>query len=141
MSKIKVWDEYEIKARYIPCFVAAILPVHFCIQFFGKSFWDTIITNIGWLLVTNLSCSLVVTLALIQIQCGIAKHWIEESIFGKGGIDFPTTHLLLFQDYFLSKNTKIAIREKIVKDFNFELMSESQENTNIKEAKKLAREA
>jgi len=141
MSKIKAWDEYEIKARYIPCFVAAVVPVHFCIQFLGESFWKTMVTNIGWLVVANVSLSLVVTLALIQLQCGIAKHWIEEGIFGKGGINFPTTTILLFQDSFLSRSMKVAVREKIAKDFNFQLMDASQEKIDIDEARRLAREA
>jgi hypothetical protein len=109
MSMPRAWDEYEIKARYIPCFLAAVLPVHFGIQFFGNAFWETIAKNIGWLVVTNFSLSLLVTLALIQFQCGIAKHWIEEGIFGKGGINFPTTTLLLFRDPFLSRNMKVAL--------------------------------
>lgn len=141
MSEIKTWDEYEIKARYIPCLIAAVFPVHFAIQFLGESFWATIVTNVGWLILTNVSLSLVVTLALIQLQCGIAKHWIEEGIFGKGGINFPTTNILLFQDSFLSKSMKAELREKIMKDFNFKLLSAGQEKKDIDEAKKRAREA
>ncbi|MFZ4438866.1 MAG: Mov34/MPN/PAD-1 family protein [Syntrophales bacterium] len=59
MSNPKSWDEYEIKARYIPCFIAAIPPVHFLIQLLGPSFWETIIRNVGWMLVANISLSLV----------------------------------------------------------------------------------
>jgi len=141
MNKIKAWDEYEIKARYIPCLITAVFPVHFCILFLGEAFWETIVTNIGWLMIANVSLSLVVTLALIQLQCGIAKHWIEESIFGRGGVNFPTTTFLLFQDSFLSMSMKTAIREKVMRDFKFELMNASQEQTDINEAKRLAREA
>jgi len=141
MEKIKFWDEYEIKARYIPCFIAAVFPVHFCIQFLGKSFWESIVSNIGWLAAANLSLSLIITLTLIQLQCSVAKHWIEEGVFGKGGINFPTTSFLLFQDSFLSKRMKGTIREKIIKDFNFELMNEIQEQKDIDEARRLAREA
>lgn len=141
MNIPKTWDEYEIKARYIPCFLAAIVPIHFGILLLGNPFWDAIAKNVGWMVFTNLSLSLVVTLALIQLQCGIAKHWIEEGIFGKGGINFPSTVILLFQDSFLSKKMKVAIRAKIAKDFNFELMSEIQELADTEEAKRLAREA
>ena len=141
MNNPKFWDEYEIKARYIPCFIAAVPLVHFFIQILGATFWDTLARNVGWLLITNMSLSLVVTLALIQLQCGIAKHWIEESIFGKGGINFPTTYYLLFHDQNLSRNIKIAIREKIYRDFHFKLMDDIQENVDVEEAKRLAREA
>lgn len=141
MSNPKFWDEYEIKARYIPCFVAAVPLVHFLIQLLGPSFWETIARNVGWMLVANISLSLVVTLSLIQLQCGIAKHWIEESVFGKGGMNFPTTNLLLFQDSILSRSMKMAIREKIYCDFHFKLMDEVQECKDIEEAKRLTREA
>lgn len=141
MSNPKSWDEYEIKARYIPCFIAAVPPVHFLIQLLGPSFWETIARNVGWMLVTNISLSFIVMLVLIQLQCGIAKHWVEESVFGKGGINFPTTNLLLFQDHILSRNIKMAIREKIYENFHFKLMDEDQEYNDIEEAKRLVREA
>lgn len=141
MDGIKAWDEYEIKARYIPCFITAIFPVHFLVLFLGVSFWETIMTNIGWLMVANISLSLVVTLALIQLQSGIAKHWVEEGVFGKGGINFPTTDFLLFKDAYLSKRMKVAMRKKIKEDFNFELMDEDQEKADLDEARRTSREA
>ena len=141
MDKITPWDEYEIKVRYIPCLITAIFPAHFCVQFLGEAFWKTIATNIGWMLAANISLSLILTLALIQLQCGIAKHYFEESIFGKGGINFPTTNMLLFCTSFLSKNMKKAIREKIKNDFNLILMDAEQERLDLDEAKKRAREA
>ena len=141
MEKVTSWDEYEIKARYIPCFITAMFPVHFCIQFLGESFWTTIAADLGWMVVANVSISMIITLALIQLQCGIAKHLIEESIFGKGGIDFPTTTMLLFRDSFLSTSMKNAIREKVLRNFNFELMNENKEQIKFDEAKKRCREA
>jgi hypothetical protein len=141
MDKITAWDEYEIKARYIPCFITAIFPVHFFVLFLGASFWETLVRNIGWLMVANISLSLIVTLALIQLQSGLAKHWIEEGTFGKGGINFPTTNFLLFKDSYLSKGMKLAIREKILNDFTFQLLSEDQELGNLDEARKASREA
>jgi hypothetical protein len=141
VDEVKAWDEYEIKARYIPCFISAIFPVHFLVLFLGVSFWETLTANIGWLMVANISLSLVVTLALIQLQSGIAKHWVEEGVFGEGGINFPTTNFLLFKDAYLSKGMKVAIRKKIKEDFNFELMDEDQEGLDIDEARKTAREA
>ena len=121
MSNPKIWDEYEIRARYVPCFITAVPLVHFLIQLLGPTFWETIANNMGWMLVTNIGLSLIVTLAIIQLQCGIAKHWIEESIFGQTSINFPTSTILLFNNNFLSHITKKSIREKINKDFHFTL--------------------
>lgn len=141
MNNPKFWDEYEIKARYIPCFVTAVPLVHFLILFIGMPFWEKLVSNIGWLLVTNTSFSLIVMLGLMQLQCGIAKHWIEENTFGKGGINFPTTNLLLFENHTLSHSMKVSIREKIFNDFNFKIMNDVQECDDTEEARRLAREA
>ncbi|MBJ6724195.1 hypothetical protein [Geomesophilobacter sediminis] len=141
MNQAKWWDEYEIKARYIPCFVATVFPVHFAIQFLGHAFWQSLAKDVAWLVVANLTLPAVVTLALIQVQCAIAKHWVEEGVFGKGGINFPTTAYLLFQDSFLSGKVKLAIREKVLKDFNFALMDVAEEKASPQEARKVAREA
>jgi len=141
MSNPKSWDEYEIKARYIPCFVTAVPLVHFLIQFAGMSFWETLVNNIGWLLIANTSISLIATLALIQLQCGLAKHWVEEGVFGKSGIKFPTTNLLLYENHVLSRSMKEAIREKIFNDFNFKIMNDVQECDDVEEARRLVREA
>ncbi len=141
MSNPKSWDEYEIKARYIPCFIAAVPPVHFLIQLLGPSFWETIARNVGWMLVTNISLSLIVMLALIQLQCGIAKGWIEESVFGKGGERFPTTDMLLLTEGYLSRESKIRIRERITKMFHVNFLSIDSEKEDPVEARLIAREA
>ena len=141
MSMPKSWDEYEIKARYVPCLISVIPFIHFLTLLLGESFWKSFSDNIGWLLVADLSFSIVIAIALIQIQCGIAKHWIEESIFGKGGKYFPTTNMLLFSDQTLSESSKMSLREKMLHDFKFKLMDEDQESRDKEEARRLSREA
>ena len=82
MDKIKWWDEYEIRARYIPTFLAVIPIVHFAILFFGGAFWDDLIKSISWMLIiSNLSLSIIVMLALVQLQCSLGKIWIEDVVF------------------------------------------------------------
>jgi hypothetical protein len=141
MSMPKSWDEYEIKARYIPCLISVIPLVHFLILLLGVNFWKSLSANISWLLVVDLSLSVVITVALIQVQCDIAKHWIEESIFGKGGKFFPTTDLLLFSDQTLSRHSKMLLRKKVLYDFQFNLMDEKMESSDKDEARRLSREA
>ena len=141
MSMPNSWDEYEIKARYIPCLFSVIPLVHFLTLLMGESFWKSLSENISWLLVADLSMSVVIAIAFIQLQCGIAKHWIEESIFGKGGKYFPTTDMLLFSDPILSRNSKELLRDRILHDFNLKLMDERQENSDKDEARRLSREA
>jgi hypothetical protein len=137
----KSWDEYEIKARYIPCLISIIPLVHFLTLLLGESFWKSLSDNISWLLIADLSLSIVIAIAIIQLQCSIAKHWIEESIFGKGGKCFPTTDMLLFGDQTLSKNNKVLLRERILYDFKLKLIDEKEETSGKDEARRLAREA
>ena len=118
MNKIKSWDEYEIKARYIPTFLSVIPIVHFLILFVGMGFWQELISNISWMLViANLSLSLIVMLGIAQFQSSLGKIWIEESIFGKGGDRFPTTNMLLYNKGLISRDRKNLLRIKISEMF------------------------
>ena len=142
MKRSKSWDEYEIKARYIPTFISVIPIVHFAIIFLGKSFWNELADNISWMLVVaNLSLSLIVMLALVQIQSSLGKSWIEESIFGKGGVNFPTADMLLYSGGFISKQRKEQLRRMISDLSGSTFSTEDEERDNPLNAKLQAREA
>lgn len=142
MNKIKSWDEYEIKARYIPTFLSVVPLVHFLRLFVGSIFWKELISNIEWMLVVaDLSLSLIIMLALVQFQCSLGKHWIEESVFGKGGERFPTTDMLLYNGGLISVERKEQIRNKITKLFKYAFSTANEENTNPSNARLQAREA
>ena len=142
MDKIKSWDEYEIKARYIPTFLSIIPIVHFSILFIGMNFWQELISNISWMLViANVSLSLLVMLAMVQFQSSIAKIWIEESVFGKGGDKFPTTDMLLYREGLISKDRKELLRSKITEMSGCMFSSEDEERDDPENARLKAREA
>jgi hypothetical protein len=142
MNMPKSWDEYEIKARYIPCLISVIPLVHFSILLLGNAFWKDIVNNFSWLLVvTNVSASLIMMIFFIQIQTGVAKHWIEESIFGQGGKYFPTTEMLLLTGGLLSQEGKTALRKKISTQFNFIFPETEEETKDPENARLRAREA
>jgi len=142
VDKIKSWDEYEIKARYIPTFLSVIPIVHFLILFVGMGFWKELISNISWMLViANLSFSLIVMLAITQFQSSLGKIWIEESIFGKGGDKFPTTNMLLYNEGLISKGRKELLRTKISDKSGCVFSSEKEEKSNPENARLQAREA
>jgi len=142
MNKTKFWDEYEIKARFIPTFLSVAPLVHFLILFLGEAFWKELIGNIGWMLiVADLSLSLIVMLALVQVQCGFAKHWVEESVFGKGGVRFPTTDMLLYNGGLISFERKEQIRNRITEQFSVKLSSRDEEKNKPDNARLQAREA
>jgi len=141
MKSINWWDEYEIKARYVPTFISVVPLVQFLLLFLGNSFWSSLSQNIGWMLITNIGLSLIIMLALVQLQCSFAKYWIEESIFGQGGINFPTTKMLLLNDSLISEERKEKLRLKIGELFQFSLPTKEEERKNPENAKLKAREA
>lgn len=142
MDKFKSWDEYEIKARYIPAFLSVIPIVHFLILFVGMSFWHELIGNISWMLViANLSLSLIVMLAIAQLQSTLGKIWIEESIFGKDGGRFPTTNMLLYNEGLISKDRKDLLRTKISEMSDCTFSSEKEEKDDPENARLQTREA
>lgn len=141
MNKAKWWDEYEIKARYIPTFISSVPLVHFLLLFLGPTFWQNLSANISWMLVANIGLSLMIMLALVQFQCGFSKHWVEEPIFGKGGVHFPSTNMLLFNSTLISTTRKEQVRKKIFDLFSMELSTKNDENKNPENARLKARDA
>lgn len=142
MDKIKWWDEYEIKARYIPTFLSVIPIVHFSIVFFGGAFWSELFRSISWMLViANISVSLIVMLALVQFQCSLGKVWIEEALFGKGGERFPTTDMLLYCGGLISKQRKEQLRCRISDVSGCSFSNEEEERADPSNARLQAREA
>jgi hypothetical protein len=142
MTKPKSWDEYEIKARYIPCLITPIPLSHFLILFLGKTFWETLASEAGWILVvSNISMPLVAVIALIHLQCNIGKQWIEESVFGQGGASFPTTDMLLLHGGMISSDAKSRIRSKATQLFGITFPDQTQEAAAPEEARLVAREA
>lgn len=142
MKNIKWWDEYEIKARYIPTFLSVIPIAHFSIVFFGGTFWDELFTSISWMLIiSNVSLSLIIMLALVQFQCSLGKIWIEQSVFGKGGERFPTTDMLLYGGGFISNQRKELLRHRISDISGYVLSTEEEERADPSNARMQAREA
>jgi hypothetical protein len=140
--KPKVWDEYEIKARYIPTFLSIIPLTHFLITYLGEKFFEVIIENITWMLIIqDFGLSLILMLSFVQVQCFISKYWIEESIFGKGGKNFPTTEILLFSNNLISLERKKAIREKIEMNFKIKLPDSDYEVSDQNESRLRIRES
>lgn len=135
----KFWDEYEIKARYIPCFISVIPLVHFLVMLLGHSFWEEVVTEISWMVViTDISFSLVLMLSLIQLQTAIGKHIIEKSVFGRNGEYFPTNDILLLSSGFYSKEKKLELRKKIETHFNTKFPED--ELVNIENSRLFVRE-
>lgn len=93
------------------------------------------------LIISNLSLSIIVMLALVQLQCSLGKIWIEESVFGKGGEKFPTTDMLLYSGGLISKQRKEQLRCRISDMSGFAFSTEEEEYADPANARLQAREA
>ncbi|HML31957.1 hypothetical protein [Sporomusa sphaeroides] len=138
---MKPWDEYEIKARYIPTFLSVVPLVQLLLLIIDKTFWLELISNISWMLIANVSLSFIIMLSLVQIQCSLGKGWIEESVFGKGGERFPTTNMLLYAGGLISNEGKERIRQKISNLSGCTFSSQLEEKKDPANARLQAREA
>lgn len=137
---MKLLDVYEIRARYIPAIIAA-LPAIILSAFIKRDVWISLFSNAKcFLVVENVSLSLIAVLFLIHVQRGIAKHVFENLIF-KSGKEFPTTTMLLLSNPYLSSEMKTKIRKKIETTFGIHLLTSEKEQKNLEEAKKTIRDA
>jgi hypothetical protein len=134
-------DEYEIKARYIPTFICMFPFSNFLFSFLGDKFFVEFANSSSWMFIGDFGVSFILMIALMQIQCSIGKHLIEESVFGKGGINFVTTKMLLYSGGMLSEDRKNQIRDKILKDTGVLLSSKEEEKSDFSNAQLKAREA
>jgi len=131
---------YELRARYTPAVVAA-LPIIVLSGFVKREVWITLFQNVEcFLVVENISLSLIAVRLLIHVQRGISKHLFEDRIFDSGK-EFPTTRMLLFSDERLSHAMKSQVREKIRQDFGLALLEQDQEKSDPDEARKVIRDA
>lgn len=141
-NEFKWWDEYEVKARYIPTFLSCVPLTHFLVIFFGSAFWGELYSSIGWMLVIpSVGISVLLVIALSQIQCSLGKFWIEESVFEGDGKYFLTTDMLLYSTGLNSKQNKRLLRRRIAALSNCKLATAEEEQGDPHNARLLAREA
>ena len=138
--KLQIFDEYEIKARYIPAILSAI-PLIMLTSYAKEEILLNLFKSAHWfLIVENVTLSFIIIVFIINIQRFIAKYFFEDRIFEKG-LKFPTTEMLLWIDERLSKEYKMKIHNKIKNDFNLKLSNEMEEKDDILEAKKKAKDS
>jgi len=137
---LKSLDEYEIKARYIPAILSSI-PLIMLTSYAKEEILLNLFKTVEWfLIVENVTLSLVIIIFIINVQRFIAKYLFEDRIFEKG-LNFPTTQMLLWNDDKLSKEFKLRIHNKIKIDFDLKLSDETEEKDKLEEAKKKAKDA
>lgn len=137
---MKSFDEYEIKARYIPAIISSI-PLIMLTSYAKEEILLNLFKTAKWFLVVeNISLSFITIIFIINVQRFLAKYLFEDRIFEKG-LNFPTTKMLLWNDDRLSKEYKLKIRGKIKIDFDLKLSDKNKEKKDLIEAKKEAKDA
>ncbi len=134
------FNTYTIYARFFPCIISA-LPL-FVLWFFLS---DNIqLKELGAYLL-GLKFYGGITLSIIFLYfyaqvLRITSKVIEKKLFqNKSG--FPTTYLMTYADNTISKSYKDKFRQLVKKQFDIDLLNESEEAADITEARKRLNEA
>jgi sensor histidine kinase YesM len=135
MKKLKLFDKYVLLARFFPCIIS-VLPL-FVLAFFLSG--DVELRKLGEFL-CNLKFYGEVTLSLVALYfyaqlIRFVSKLLEASYFIKAK-GFPTTYLMTYKDDTYSKDYKDKYRELVKQDFGIDLLDETGEANDFKEAKK-----
>ena len=133
-------DGYVLNARFFPCIISAI-PL-FVLAFFvsGDVELRQLVRFLGSLkFYGGITLSAVALYFYAQIIRFVSKLF-EASYFTKA-TGFPSTYLMTYADERYSKSYKDRYRELIKRDFDMDLLDETAEAKDAKEAKKRLNEA
>ena len=134
------FDSYTLQARYVPTILTG-LPLIIFTAFIKEDVWIELFSNVEYFLVLeNISIFMILLYGLTNFQRAVGKHFFEARVFNNGE-DFPTTTFLLHSDNFLSSSIKQKLRTKINNDYDIRILSSSEENDDISQAKKTIRDA
>ena len=135
MKELKLFDKYVLLARFFPCIISA-LPL-FVLAFFLSG--DVELRKLGEFLCSlkfygEVTLSLVALYFYAQIIRFVSKL-LETSFFIKD-MGFPTTYLMTYKNDTYSKDYKDKYRKLVKQDFDIDLLDETGEANDFKEAKK-----
>lgn len=133
----KLFDEYELKARYMPSILASVPLIMLSSIFEPEVFISLFRTAEFFLVVKDIGLSLVVIFLLTHFQRFIGKYLIEFYLFDAES-RFPTTEMLLWSDNTLSRASKNKLHNQIKEDFGIDLLNANLERHDTTEATKLA---
>jgi hypothetical protein len=87
-------------------------------------------------ILTNVAASSAIIYGLVQLNRLLSKE-IFQKLYFKDEMDMPTTRYLLWKDDFIPEEIKIAIRCRITKEFNIELLTKEEEHRDEERARKM----
>lgn len=134
------FDKYTRTARIYPAIISVFPLILLSIGITNKEL-DQFFEGISSIkILGNISFALVMIYLLSQTNRFIAKNLFEKSYF-KSERFMPTTNFLLYQNKELSNEYKDKVRQRIRRDFNIQLLSRQEEESNISEARQKTVEA
>ena len=140
----KALNPYTIFARYLPA-LASALPLFVTWYYLSDNFQleglASFILNIKLPEVGAITFSLAILHFYSLAIREISKYFQRQYFTDDRAKGFPTTYLMTSSDSTFSDNYKDKYRELILKRFNFELLNQESENTDIIEERKLLNEA
>lgn len=135
-----IFDEYTWKARFFPCIISAF-PLFVLWFFLSKNIQLKELGEylLGLKFYGGVTLSIIFLCFYAQIL-RITSKIIEDKYFNKKA-GFPSTYLMTYSNDRCSKSYKDKYRQLIKKQFDIDLLNETQEASDIEEARKRLNEA
>lgn len=134
-------DDYDLEAVFTPAVVnVLILDFVFTCTLLpfaeNTEWWHSAIA-----VVAPLAASVVLFRFAMHLFREVARTTVESVLYRKDRLRFPTTSMLLYNDSSISKVMKKRIREDIKAQYNITLSTKAQENADVMEARRIAKDA
>lgn len=122
-------NKYYITSRLIPAILTSI-PACTAYYYFLAPLISTNTSHIYWLHpVENIGLMTGIIFLVMQINRYISKEVFEKKYF-KNESEMPTTNYLMDSNTYYTSEIKRAIRSKIKRDFEIDLLSQQQDSSN-----------
>lgn len=134
-------DDYDLEAVFTPAVVnVLILDFVFTCTLLpfaeNTEWWRSAIA-----VVAPLAASVVLFRFAMHLFREVARTTVESVLYRKDRLRFPTTSMLLYNDSSISRVMKKRIREDIKAQYNITLSTKAQENADVMEARRIAKDA
>ena len=134
-------DDYDLEAVFTPAVVNVLI-----LDFVFNCTLLPFAENTEWwrsaiAVVAPLAASVVLFRFAMHLFREVARTTVESILYRKDRLRFPTTSMLLYNDSSISKVMKKRIREDIKAQYNITLSTKAQENADVMEARRIAKDA
>lgn len=141
IEKLLNMDDYDLEAVFTPAVVnVLILDFVFTCTLLpfaeNTKWWHSAIA-----IVAPLAASVVLFRFAMHLFREVARTTVESILYRKDRLRFPTTSMLLYNDSSISKVMKKRVREDIKAQYNITLSTKAQENADVMEARRIAKDA